>query len=580
MSYSINDSYLMKGVFVNLENKKFFLGGKVVEVKSTNKFFEVNIVKQDGTNPEFIAYKTIQSESTINIEKRKIESFTNEAKKWFSVKGHPLILSPLYIEFIDNLPVIAMQYCEANLSEYMASNEPDVIESLIITAQILKGLIYLKENGLESHQDLKPANILLRDLSKIYSDFPPDNVHSSFRYRAMIADFGLANAYKELGKKRGSLFYMAPEQFDNTNYTSFYPDIFSVGVILTELITGKHPIGYKIKDIYKKYNDKGKREQLVREWVLNPVKKIVLPNIPCADKIGDLIEELLKLEPKERPSYEDALSCILNILDEIDSYSSEYLKLLLDFYDSTGSHQSRWRNLESLFLIVQLPEQEEIVLNTLANEIKGLREDLHTSGDLVYLCYLIFALSSLLLKQKKTAEVEEYALYIINESNKWRDRIRVEDRYPELKFQGSILINKPSFSDFEIYAGVIGKAKSLLEQVWKKEDVERYFLSLDNITQSAYYQDIASQYHMNGYGESNNRHKLLLLDKCIELNPKEATFYYLKGLWLSQQLPIELILGDIKNDDKKNLEDEILNNFKKANELNPNWTAPRDYLSS
>ncbi|MFS0883131.1 protein kinase domain-containing protein [Metabacillus niabensis] len=563
-----------------MENeKKHFLGGKVVEVKSTNKFFKVNIVKQEGTNPEFIAYKTIQSESTISIEKRKMESFTNEANKWFSVKDHPLILSPLYIELLDNLPVIAMPYCEANLSEYMACKEPDVIESLIITAQILKGLIYLQENGVESHQDLKPANILLRDLSKIYSDFPPDKVHSSFRYRAMIADFGLANAYKELGKKRGSLFYMAPEQFDNTSYTSFYPDIFSVGVILTELITGKHPIGYKIKDIYKIYNDKGKREKLVREWVLNPVKKIALPNIPCADKIGNLIDELLKLEPKERPSYEDALSCILNILSEIDSYSSEYLKLLLDFYDSTGNHQSRWKKLGSLSSIVKLPEQEEFVLNSLTTEFKVLREELHTSGDLVYLCYLTFALSSLLLKQKKTAEVEEYALYIINESNKWRDRIKVEDRYPELMFKGSIHIEKPSFSDFEIYAGIIGKAKLLLEQVWKKEDVERYFLSLDNITQSVYYKNIASQYHINGYDESNNRHKLLLLDKCIELNPKEATFYYLKGLWLNQQLQFDRILGILKNDDEENLEGEILNNFKKANELNPNWSAPRDYLS-
>lgn len=93
-----------------------------------------------------------------------------------------------------------------------------------------------------------------------------------------------------------------------------------------------------------------------------------------------------------------------------------------------------------------------------------------------------------------------------------------------------------------------------------------------------YYKNIASQYHINGYDESNNRHKLLLLDKCIELNPK-ATFYYLKGLWLKQQLQLDRILGNLKNDDYKNLESEILNNFKRANDLNPNWAAPKDYLS-
>ncbi|MED4046810.1 protein kinase, partial [Priestia aryabhattai] len=463
-----------------------FLGGKIVKVLSTNNYFKVNIVQYENSQPKYVAYKVIKPPYDKRINKRKMNEFIKESKKWFSVKGHPLIMTPLYIDFVDDLPTIAMPYCEMSLKDYIEKNNKfDVVESLIIVAQIIKGLIYLRENGIESHQDLKPANIMLKDLSKMFIDFPPQNVHPSLKHRVIIADFGLANAYKELGKARGSLFYQAPEQFSSSTYSLFYPDIFSVGVILTELLTGKHPLGEKTRELSKIEGDS--KKEIVMNWALSDAKKILLPKGPCYDKLQTLINRLLSVQPTERPSYEEVLTSILDILSQIDSSSAEYLKTVLHYYDTMGSHLTKPRKLQSLFSIAALPEQTKIVIETLTIELESIKEHLESGADVLYLCDLEYALGTLLLKESKKQEVSKYALSIMKKINQWRHKIKVEDRYPELKFHNSVLINTPNISNFEIYISVIGKVKKLLENSWGVEETAKYFSELDNITQSAYF---------------------------------------------------------------------------------------------
>lgn len=100
------------------------------------------------------------------------------------------------------------------------------IKSIII--QILKGLEYLHENKI-IHRDLKPGNILM------------DESHKRFK----IADFGVATEVisKNTNTKRtetGTAWYMAPEVIRSEPYS--YPiDIWALGCILFELISGKRP---------------------------------------------------------------------------------------------------------------------------------------------------------------------------------------------------------------------------------------------------------------------------------------------------------------------------------------------------
>lgn len=97
-------------------------------------------------------------------------------------------------------------------------------DALPIIREFIMGYIYIAENGF-LHRDLKPANILLRD--KVVK----------------IADFGFAKKATSNPKETvnvGSPLYMSPEALQGNIYTT-KNDIWSVGVILYEILHGKAP---------------------------------------------------------------------------------------------------------------------------------------------------------------------------------------------------------------------------------------------------------------------------------------------------------------------------------------------------
>lgn len=97
-------------------------------------------------------------------------------------------------------------------------------DALPIIREFIMGYTYIAENGF-LHRDLKPANILLRD--KVVK----------------IADFGFAKKATSNPKETvnvGSPLYMSPEALQGNIYTT-KNDIWSVGVILYEILHGKAP---------------------------------------------------------------------------------------------------------------------------------------------------------------------------------------------------------------------------------------------------------------------------------------------------------------------------------------------------
>lgn len=113
-----------------------------------------------------------------------------------------------------------------------------------------------------------------------------------------IADFGLASYVKdgELLKLRcGSPGYVAPEILEDAGYDQS-SDIFSAGVILSILLTGR-PVfrGYNLNEILLK-NKKCEVEYPAKYW-----SKI-------SDKAKDLVSKMLKKDPKDRITTEEALA--------------------------------------------------------------------------------------------------------------------------------------------------------------------------------------------------------------------------------------------------------------------------------
>jgi serine/threonine protein kinase len=154
-----------------------------------------------------------------------------------------------------------------------------------IVSGIAEGLRYAHSRGI-IHRDLKPHNILLTD-----EDVPK------------IADWGLSKVLDEsrMSSITGfSLLYAAPEQVSPKNFgkTSSQTDIYQLGVIFYELVTGKPPFGGEgIAEVTAQIL----RDDPPAPSTLNPLLKSIEPVIlRCLQKdpeqryqsVGDMLREL------------------------------------------------------------------------------------------------------------------------------------------------------------------------------------------------------------------------------------------------------------------------------------------------
>jgi hypothetical protein len=128
-----------------------------------------------------------------------------------------------------------MEYVDgANLRQVLRDGKLTPEQALRIVPQICDALQYAHEEGIV-HRDIKPENILL-----------------DRKGRVKIADFGLA---KLLGRDTGNftltgsrqvmgtLYYMAPEQVERPTEVDHRADIYSLGVVFYEMLTGRLPVG-------------------------------------------------------------------------------------------------------------------------------------------------------------------------------------------------------------------------------------------------------------------------------------------------------------------------------------------------
>ena len=138
-----------------------------------------------------------------------------------------------------NQRYIVMDYCEGGTLRSFLNNSPAISlnQSLKLVIDILSGLKYAHEKGI-IHRDIKPENILLKTSDRSYS--------------AHIADFGIAKLKQEIDSQNilgntGSPAYMAPEQFYGEY--SYNCDLYGVGIILYELVTGNRPFSGMPKEL-------------------------------------------------------------------------------------------------------------------------------------------------------------------------------------------------------------------------------------------------------------------------------------------------------------------------------------------
>ena len=172
-----------------------------------------------------VAIKLLLNEFGDDTEFR--ESFSTEAKAMARL-NHPNLLGVFDFGELDGKPYIVMEYVEGgSLHEAAWDQAIEPSSAVAIVKGICDGLAHAHEHGIV-HRDIKPGNILLTTSSE-----------------PKIADFGLAHAADsdQPGLVMGTPGYTAPEVFQDPDQANELADLYSVGVILHQLLTGIDPAG-------------------------------------------------------------------------------------------------------------------------------------------------------------------------------------------------------------------------------------------------------------------------------------------------------------------------------------------------
>lgn len=187
-------------------------------------------LSEDPVLQRLVAIKVIALENSINDTSKQefLQRFTFEAQASAKLT-HPSIVTVYDAGEQDGVPWIAFEYIKGERLDQLLRREGvlpfDKIRSIIL--QIASALTHAHELRI-IHRDIKPSNILIDSRSGI----------------AKLADFGVVKApwigLTQSGVCLGSPGYMSPEQIDGSEVDA-RSDLFSLGVVIYELISGTHP---------------------------------------------------------------------------------------------------------------------------------------------------------------------------------------------------------------------------------------------------------------------------------------------------------------------------------------------------
>ena len=244
----------------------------------------------DLVDKRVVAIKILKDEYMANEEFRR--RFKNESKA-IAVLAHPNIVKVYDVSFGDTLQYIVMEHVEGiTLKEYIQRQKiVEWKEAVHFTVQILRALQHAHDKGI-IHRDIKPQNIILLPNASI-----------------KVMDFGIARFNRGEGVPVaesgaiGSVHYVSPEQARG-DYTDEKSDIYSVGVVLYEMLTGRLPFE---SDSDESVAMMQVREDAVRPSELNASIPIGLEQITLramqknpADRYQSAAEFLLDLDEFKR----------------------------------------------------------------------------------------------------------------------------------------------------------------------------------------------------------------------------------------------------------------------------------------
>jgi tRNA A-37 threonylcarbamoyl transferase component Bud32 len=221
------------------------------------------------------------------------ERFAREARALAKL-NHPNIVSIYDSGQSGGLFYFLMEYVDGtNLRQALRGNQISPREALAIVPLICDALQYAHDMGIV-HRDIKPENVLL-----------------DRNGRVKIADFGLAKLVKAgtsdssltlAGSTMGTPKYMAPEQMEHPGEVDHRADIYSLGVVFYEMLTGELPVGRFALPSQKVQVDVRLDEVVLRTLEQKPERRY-----QKASEIKSEVETITGYFDKLPPSVRDAI---------------------------------------------------------------------------------------------------------------------------------------------------------------------------------------------------------------------------------------------------------------------------------
>ena len=254
---------------------------ELIYVLGTGSFGKVRLYRDRTNNELLYAIKTLKKEGISKTNYELIQSEINILSKL----DHPNIVK-YFGTFEDDFYLhIMMEYLQGHdlykiisLKDYTKIEEKDMSQ---IIFKLLKTLIFLHSKNIV-HRDIKPENILFSN-KKDYSTLK-------------LIDFGLATQSVNDNKTVGTPYYMSPELIKGISTPKC--DVWSVGVILYKMITGKYPFNS---------NSINEKEALLNNIKNNKYNTKYLDESECSDEAKDLISKILEKDYNKRLSSEECI---------------------------------------------------------------------------------------------------------------------------------------------------------------------------------------------------------------------------------------------------------------------------------
>lgn len=300
----------------------------------------------------YVAVKVLKDE--LKDDKEFVHRFNTEAQAAARI-SNPHVVSIFDVGFENGLYYIVMEYVEGiTLKEYISKNKSMPWQTAAeFAAQICEGLDAAHKKSV-IHRDIKPQNIIMTKGNVL-----------------KITDFGIARATSQAtttaaNSTIGTVHYLSPEQARG-GYTNEQTDIYSLGVVLYEMLTGRLPFddNTAVAIAIKHIKEKPVMPRIIKNDIPESVEKIVLKAMnkeqslryaTAADFLKDLraVIQNPNIKIEDSAAYDDIEStrkCDLISDDDIAEYDRQKRKTTSKYDDYANEvdeemEESRLRNLD------------------------------------------------------------------------------------------------------------------------------------------------------------------------------------------------------------------------------------------